>query len=60
MVGILCVLLVPVHGWAQDSAILKTQRDKVSYSMGLDIGRMFKMQEVDVDLELVTKGLKDA
>ena len=60
MVGILCVLLVAVHGWAQDSTILKTQRDKVSYSMGLDIGRMFKMQEVDVDLELVTKGLKDA
>jgi len=45
---------------AQDSAILKTQRDKVSYSMGLDIGRMFKMQGVDVDLELVTRGLKDA
>jgi len=45
---------------AQDSAILKTQRDKVSYSMGLDIGRMLKMQGVDVDLELVTRGLKDA
>ena len=60
MVGVLCVLLVAVHGMAQDSAILKTQRDKVSYSMGLDIGRMFKMQGVDVDLELVTRGLKDA
>ena len=60
MVGVLCVLLVAVHGMAQDSAILKTQRDKVSYSMGLDIGRMLKMQGVDVDLELVTRGLKDA
>ena len=60
MVGVLCVLLVAVQGMAQDSAILKTQRDKVSYSMGLDIGRMFKMQGVDVDLELVTRGLKDA
>jgi FKBP-type peptidyl-prolyl cis-trans isomerase FklB len=60
MVGVLCVLLVAVHGMAQDSAILKTERDKVSYSIGLDIGRMFKMQGVDVDLELVTRGLKDA
>jgi FKBP-type peptidyl-prolyl cis-trans isomerase FklB len=60
MVGVLCVLLGAVHGMAQDSAILKTQRDKVSYSMGLDIGRMLKMQNVDVDLELVTKGFKDA
>jgi FKBP-type peptidyl-prolyl cis-trans isomerase FklB len=60
MVGVLCVLLGAVHGMAQDSAILKTQRDKVSYSMGLDIGRMLKMQNVDVDLELVTRGFKDA
>jgi len=60
MVGVLCVLLVAVQGMAQDSAILKTQRDKVSYSMGLDIGRMLKMQGVDVELELVTRGLKDA
>jgi len=45
---------------AQDSTILKTQGDRVSYSMGLDIGRMLKMQGVDVDLELVTRGLKDA
>ena len=60
MVGVLCVLLVAVHGMAQDSAILKTQRDKVSYSMGLDIGRMLKMQGIDVDLELATRGLKDA
>ena len=60
MAGILCVLLMAVHGMAQDSAVLKTPRDKVSYSMGLDIGRMFKMQGVDVDLELVTRGLKDA
>jgi FKBP-type peptidyl-prolyl cis-trans isomerase FklB len=60
MVGVLCVLLGAVHGMAQDSAILKTQRDKVSYSMGLDIGRMLKMQNVDVDLDLVTRGFKDA
>ena len=60
ILGVLCVLLVAVQGMAQDSAILKTQRDKISYSMGLDIGRMLKMQGVDVDLELVTRGLKDA
>jgi len=60
IIGVLCMLLVAVDGMAQDSGILKSQRDKVSYSVGLDIGRTLKMQGVDVEIEFVTRGLKDA
>ena len=46
--------------YADDKTVLKTQKDKVSYSIGLDIGSSFKRQSVDVDLEIVMKGINDA
>ena len=42
----------------QDSPF-KTQREKISYSMGVNIGNAWKRQDVDVDLELMNKGLRD-
>ncbi len=38
---------------------LKDQKDKVSYSIGLDIGSTLKRQLIDVNPELVSKGMKD-
>jgi FKBP-type peptidyl-prolyl cis-trans isomerase FklB len=37
----------------------KDQREKLSYSIGLDIGRNLKKQEIDVDTKLLLKGLTD-
>src|SRR5262245_28527754 len=39
---------------------LKTQKDKVSYSIGLDIGKNFKNQGIDVDSNLLARGIRDA
>jgi FKBP-type peptidyl-prolyl cis-trans isomerase FklB len=39
---------------------LKSQKDKVSYSIGLDIGRNFKNQGIEVDTQLLARGMKDA
>jgi len=39
---------------------LKTDKDKLSYSIGLDLGRNFKRQEVDVDVQVFARGLRDA
>lgn len=39
---------------------LKTQKDKVSYSIGLDIGRNLKRQGIDVDTQMLARGLRDA
>jgi len=43
---------------------LKTQKDKVSYSLGLDLGgkmkNQMKSQSIEVDPELFSKGIRDA
>ncbi len=36
-----------------------TQKEKVSYSIGVDMARNFKRQGIQVDVDLVIKGLKD-
>ncbi|MEO5721965.1 MAG: FKBP-type peptidyl-prolyl cis-trans isomerase [Chthoniobacterales bacterium] len=47
-------------GFAAGTTELKTDKDKVSYSIGLDIGGTFKKQAMDIDLDLLMQGLKDA
>ncbi len=43
----------------QDKIQLKTQRDSVSYSIGMNIGQNLKMQQVDVDPRILAKGIQD-
>ena len=59
-VAILSLGLLAVPVQAADTAVLKTQKDKVSYSIGLDIGKNFKKQSMDIDPDLLARGLKDA
>ncbi len=44
---------------AKEASAVKSPKDKVSYGMGVDIGKNFKRLAVDVDLDQVMKGLKD-
>lgn len=37
----------------------KDQREKLSYSIGLDIGKNLKKQEIDIDTKLLLKGLTE-
>lgn len=46
--------------YAADKSDLKTQKDKVSYSIGLDIGRNLKDQSIEVDPKLLSQGIQDA
>ncbi len=45
---------------AQETAAPKDQKDKVSYSIGVEIGKNLKKQSVDVNSEFLVKGVKDA
>ena len=45
---------------AGEAPPLKTQKDKVSYIIGLDIGKNLQRQAIEVDPEIVTQGIKDA
>jgi FKBP-type peptidyl-prolyl cis-trans isomerase FklB len=39
---------------------LKDQKDKVSYSIGMDIGRNIKRQNLDLNVDAVAAGIRDA
>lgn len=45
--------------YAEEKAVLKDQRDKVSYGIGMDIGKSLRNQSIDVDPDLITRGIKD-
>jgi FKBP-type peptidyl-prolyl cis-trans isomerase len=45
---------------AQDQPALKTQKDKLSYAIGLEMGKGVKDQGFDVDAEMLARGIKDA
>jgi FKBP-type peptidyl-prolyl cis-trans isomerase FklB len=53
-----CALMPAAH--AKESAVPKQDNKKVSYGIGVDIGRNFKRLELDVDLDQLAKGIKDA
>jgi len=58
-VGLLCIALVACQGKSQEKTELKTQKDSVSYAIGLDIGQRLKQQLVDADADLIARGIKD-
>ncbi len=41
-------------------AKLTTQKEKVSYSIGLDIGKSFKQQNIDINVDILHKAILDA
>jgi len=45
---------------ARATAPLTTTKDKLSYSIGTDIGKKLKAQSIDVDPAVVSRGIKDA
>jgi FKBP-type peptidyl-prolyl cis-trans isomerase len=39
---------------------LKTEKDKLSYAIGVNVGRSLQKDAVDVDAKILTQGLRDA
>jgi FKBP-type peptidyl-prolyl cis-trans isomerase FklB len=58
---IICIaaVLVASIGLAQDKPQLKDQKDKASYSIGLELGTSLKKGKMDVNADTLFKGLKD-
>jgi hypothetical protein len=42
------------------ASALKTQKDQVNYAIGVNLIGNFKQQGIDIDLNLVIKGMQDA
>ena len=51
---------IVVQATAEKAEILKTETEKVSYIIGTQIARNFKTQDIEVNLDSLMMGLKDA
>ncbi len=54
----LLLALAPVVR-ADDTNVLSDQKSRVSYAIGLNIGHNFKAQDLDLNLDLVNRAMKD-
>ncbi len=54
-----CLILMSCQGNTQQQVSLKTTKDSVSYSLGMDIGKNLKTQKLDVDAAIIAKGMQD-
>ena len=44
---------------AGENLVLKSQKDKMSYIIGMDLGKNFQGQGMDIDADILAKGIKD-
>jgi FKBP-type peptidyl-prolyl cis-trans isomerase FklB len=56
---VLGAILLAAPARAAAPAVPATEKEKKSYSMGVDVGRNFKRLGIDVDLDMVVRGLRD-
>ena len=59
-IAALGVLLLTAQASAEETPVLKSQKDMESYAMGVEVARNFKRQGFDFDLDIVIRGMKDA
>ena len=52
-------MLLAAQVSAEETPVLKTMKDKVSYATGVDMVRSFQRQGIEVDPDLFFKGVKD-
>jgi FKBP-type peptidyl-prolyl cis-trans isomerase len=60
LIVILGILFLVSQVNAQENLVLKNQKDKISYIIGMDIGTNLKKQSIDIDSNILAKGVKDA
>jgi len=52
--------LLAARATAQKPQPLKTQKDRISYTIGVQVARNLKLQKIQVNAEALARGLKDA
>ena len=59
-VALCAALAMSGAAFAADAPEVKSEEEKLSYSVGMDIGVNLKRQSIEVDPDLLTKGFKDS
>jgi FKBP-type peptidyl-prolyl cis-trans isomerase len=52
------ILVAPVI--AEEPQVFKSEKEKMSYGIGVQVMRNFKQQGLEVDIDLIIKGMRDA
>jgi FKBP-type peptidyl-prolyl cis-trans isomerase FklB len=60
VVAATCAAFLVCQSGGQEKAQLKTKKDSLSYSLGVNIGKNFKQQSIDIDPNVLAGGIKDA
>ncbi len=60
LAAITSIGLLALDGAAQDKTTFKDQKDRVSYSIGVNIGNSVKLQDLQLNPEMLATGVKDA
>lgn len=53
----IALLASQVNG--EENLVLKNQKDKISYIIGMEVGKNFKDQLIDVDPDILLRGIRD-
>ena len=60
LLGIIVGCLFTAQVVADDKLTLKTEKEKLSYSLGASLGQNVKSNNLDIDAEIFTRAIKDA
>lgn len=59
-IAVITVFFMACQSNTQDKAhVMKSSKDTVSYSIGMNIGRDMKRQSIDIDPDILAQGIKD-
>jgi len=57
---LLAIFLIVNFGFAEEDAVLKTEKDKLSYAIGMNIGNNLERQSLELNPEIISKGIRDS
>jgi FKBP-type peptidyl-prolyl cis-trans isomerase FklB len=59
-IAVLSILVLVSQVDGKEDVVLKSQKDKISYVIGMDIGSNFKKQSIAIDPDILMRGIKDS
>ena len=59
MLAVLGMIFLASQVNAGENLVLKSQKDKMSYIIGMDLGKNFQRQAIDIDADILAQGIKD-
>jgi FKBP-type peptidyl-prolyl cis-trans isomerase FklB len=60
LLALACLGLLAPTACAQEKPPVQSEQHKISYSLGYNIGRDFSQKKLDIDLDVLMRGMKDA